>query len=108
MLGVYASAAAILLASLVFGTAILRVLGRSTPTPLSGAVGFAALVIACPLLIRLPGRATTLAILLALALLATLAWLRWGTSVPGTERLVSRGRRMRRRRGGRLTGTGAD
>ena len=98
MLGVYASAVAILLASLVFGTALLRLLGRSAQTPLSGAVGFAALVIACPLLIRLPGRATTLAILLAIALIATLVYLRWGTSVPGTGRLVGRGRG--RRRGG--------
>jgi hypothetical protein len=108
MLGVYASAVAILLASLVFGTALLRLLGRSSQTPLSGAVGFAALVIACPLLIRLPGRATTLAILLAIALIATLVYLRWGTSVPGTGRLVGRGRDRRHGGGEGLAGTGAD
>ena len=59
MLGVYASAAAILLASLVLGRALLHLLGRTDATWLSGAVGFAALVVAAPLLIRLPGRAAT-------------------------------------------------
>ena len=45
--------------------------GAASRRWLSGAVGFAALVIACPLLIRLPGRATTVAVLLAIALIAT-------------------------------------
>jgi hypothetical protein len=108
MLGVYASAVAILLASLVFGAALLRPLGRNTYTPLAGAVGFAALVIACPLLIRLPGRATTLAILLALALLAALGYLRWGAPGSGRETLVSGRGRMRLRRREGITRTGAD
>src|SRR5436309_6000516 len=72
MLGVYASAAAILLASLVLGRALLHVLGRTDATWLSGAVGFAALTVAAPLLIRLPGRAATVAILAGIALLASL------------------------------------
>jgi hypothetical protein len=72
MLGVYASAAAILLASLVSGRALLHLLGRTESTWLAGAVGFAALTVAAPLLIRLPGRAATVAVLAAVALLASL------------------------------------
>src|SRR6266511_2319462 len=105
MLGVYAACAAILLASLVLGLALLHLLGRAAPTWLSGAVGFAALTVACPLLIRLPGRATTLAILLALLILAAGAYLWLGESVSGPMRLLSRRRRMRRRRGEGLSGT---
>ena len=48
MLSVYASAAAILLASLVVGRALLHVLGRTETTWLAGAVGFAALTVAAP------------------------------------------------------------
>src|SRR4051812_34569660 len=76
MLGVYASAAAILLASLVLGRALLHLLGRTDATWLAGAVGFAALTVAAPLLIRLPGRAATVAVLAAVALLASL-YLMW-------------------------------
>jgi hypothetical protein len=72
MLGVYASAAAILLASLVLGRALLHLLGRTDATWLAGAVGFAALTVAAPLLIRLPGRAATVAVLAGIALLASL------------------------------------
>ena len=81
--------------------------GAASRRRLSGAVGFAALVIACPLLIRLPGRATTVAVLLAIALIATLVYLWWGTSVPGTGRLVGRGRGRRHGGGEGLAGTGA-
>jgi hypothetical protein len=76
MLSVYASAAAILLASLVLGRALLHLLGRTEATWLSGAVGFAALIVAAPLLIRLPGRAATVAVLVGLAVLASL-YLLW-------------------------------
>src|SRR5215208_5071297 len=69
MLAVYASTLVIVLGSLVVGAAILVALGRRELTPLSGAVGFAALVVAAPLVIRLPARGTTAAILLALAVL---------------------------------------
>jgi hypothetical protein len=57
-------------ASLAAGWVLLALLGESRPTPLAGAVGFAALTVACPLLTRLPGRATTTAILLLAALVA--------------------------------------
>src|SRR5437667_9777361 len=75
MLGVYASAAAILLASLVIGRAGLTLLGLTARTWLSGAVGFAALTIACPVLIRLPGRAAGAAIFLGVVLIASIAYL---------------------------------
>jgi hypothetical protein len=70
MIAVYATALLILLASLAIGWALLALLGERRLTLLSGAVGFAVLVVVCPLLIRLPGRATTAAILLALLLFA--------------------------------------
>ncbi len=83
MLAIYASTALILLASLLIGRAILALLGwpRAGATPalgampawLSGAVGFAALVTVTPFLLRLPGRATTTAILLGLLLIAAAA-----------------------------------
>jgi hypothetical protein len=75
MLGVYASAAAILVASLVLGRALLHIVGLSVHTWLGGVVGFAALTILCPLLIRLPGRGTTVSVLLALIILAALFYL---------------------------------
>ena len=78
MLGVYASAAAILLASLVLGRALLHLLGRTQATWLSGAVGFAALTVAAPLLIRLPGRAATVAVAVGVAVLAAM-YLLWRT-----------------------------
>src|SRR6476469_5965904 len=75
MLGVYASAAAILVASLVLGRALLHIVGLSVHTWLGGVVGFAVLTIACPLLIRLPGRGTTVAILLGLVTIGGLLYL---------------------------------
>ena len=75
MLGVYASGAAILVASLVLGRALLHIVGLSVHTWLGGVVGFAALTIACPLLIRLPGRGTTVSVLLALITVAAMFYL---------------------------------
>jgi hypothetical protein len=98
MIGVYASAAAILLASLVFGSALLHLLGRIAPTWLSGAVGFAALCVACPLLIRLPGRATTLAVLLGIALAAALVFLGRGAPIAGRPTRIGGRWRLPRRR----------
>jgi hypothetical protein len=75
MLGVYASAATIVVASLLLGRAGLTVLGLTAPTWLSGAVGFAAMTIVFPMLIRLPGRAATASILIGLALIASILFL---------------------------------
>src|SRR3954453_6636080 len=77
MLGVYASAAAILVASLVLGRALLHVVGLSVHTWLGGVAGFAVLTIACPLLIRLPGRGVTTAILLGLVTIGAMLYLWW-------------------------------
>ena len=87
MLSVYASAAAILLASLVVGRALLHVLGRTQATWLAGAVGFAALIVAAPLLIRLPGRAATVAVLVGVALCGLALSALAHAGEPGTERL---------------------
>jgi hypothetical protein len=78
MIAVYATALLILLASLATGWALLSLLGERRLTVLSGAVGFAALVVSCPLLIRLPGRATTAAIFLVLLLVAAAIVIRRG------------------------------
>ena len=56
-------------ASVIFGRAIGALLGRERPPWLSAATGFAALVIVAPLLLRLPGRGTTAAIVLGLLLI---------------------------------------
>ena len=73
MLSIYACTLLICAASLAVGRAILVALGRPRPAWLSGVTGFAALVVAAPLLIRLPGRATTAAILIGLAALVAAA-----------------------------------
>ncbi len=66
MLEIYICALAIVLASLAVGGALLRLLGWPGPLWLAGASGFAVLVVLAPFLIRLPGRATSAAILLGL------------------------------------------
>ena len=76
MPAVLGTALLIVVASFIAGRALLFALGRSRPTWLSGAVGFGVLVIAAPLLIRLPGRATTAAIILLILLLLSLAVMR--------------------------------
>ena len=64
MFEIYASALVVTGASLLVGTAILRVLGWPGSAWLAGATGFAALVVVAPFLVRLPGRGTTAAVLL--------------------------------------------
>ena len=75
MLEIYASTVLILAASLLIGRAILLQLGgRGQLMWLSGATGFAALVVIAPFLVRLPGRATTAAIVVGvLCVLAAVA-----------------------------------
>ena len=75
-------------ACLAAGRIILVLLGAPRPTWLAGAVGFAALTVAAALLVRLPGRAATAAIVLVLALAAGLLVIRRSLvpergSVPG-------------------------
>ncbi len=76
MLAIIATAIVIVGAAFIIGRAFLFALGRTRPTWLSAAVGFAVLVVACPLLIHFPGRAKTTAILVALAAVAALALMR--------------------------------
>jgi hypothetical protein len=73
MLAIYASTALITAASLLIGHAILGLLGWQRPAWLSGATGFGVLVVLSPFLVRLPGRATTAAILLGLLVIASAA-----------------------------------
>ena len=81
MLSIYASAAVILAASLIGGRAILALTRWPSPAWLAGVTGFAALVVVSPFLVRLPGRGTTAAIVLALALAGAALWV-----VRGVER----------------------
>lgn len=61
------------LASLVAGHATLALLGARRPTWLAAAVGFAVLTVLAGVAVRLPGRAATAAVLIALALVAGMA-----------------------------------
>ncbi len=74
MIAIYACTLLILAASLAIGRAILVALGGPRPAWMSGVTGFAALVIVAPLLLRLPGRATTALVIVALAT-AFCAWI---------------------------------
>jgi hypothetical protein len=82
MLEVYLCAMGILWTSIVLGWALLHLLGETRPIRLAGAVGFAALTVASPLLIRLPGRAATLAIVFPITLGAAFAYLFIQSSSP--------------------------
>jgi hypothetical protein len=75
VLAIFGSAIAICLASLAVGRALLAVLGRGAWTWLEGAVGLATLTIAAQVVIRLPGRGTTAAILLGALALGAVAYL---------------------------------
>src|SRR5215207_3027523 len=72
MLAIYAAALVICAASLIAGRAVLVALGRREWTWLSAPVGLAALVVVAQPLIRLPGRGTTAAVIIAVLLLAAL------------------------------------
>ena len=76
MLAILAAAGLICAASLIAGRALFVAFGRREWTWLSGPVGLAALVVVAQPLVRLPGRGTTAAIVLAIALVACLVYLR--------------------------------
>jgi hypothetical protein len=78
MPAVLGTALLIVVASFVAGRALLFAFGRRRPTWLSGAVGLAALVVLAPLLIRLPGRAITAAVVLGVVLVGSLVVMRRG------------------------------
>src|SRR5688572_27731549 len=76
MVPVYATALLIILASLVVGRALLYLLGWRAASPVAGAIGFFALIVASPLIIRLPGRGLTAAVAIGIAVLGALYLLR--------------------------------
>jgi hypothetical protein len=69
MIEIYACTLLICAAAVILGRAILLVLGADRPRWLSAVTGFATLMVLAPFLVRLPGRATTAAIVLGLLLL---------------------------------------
>ncbi len=81
LISTYASAVLICVAALIVGRAILFVLGRRELSWLEPAVGLAALLAVCSLVVRLPGRATTTLIVLLVLIAASLLILR-GEAIP--------------------------
>jgi hypothetical protein len=78
MIGTYASAALILLASLLIGRAIFSLAGRRGWCWLEGAVGFGAILTVSGILARAPGHGTsaTLGIVALIVVAAVVAWRR--------------------------------
>lgn len=78
MIGTYASAALILLASLLVGRATFSLAGRRRWSWLEGAVGFGAILTVSGILARAPGHGTsaTLGIVALIVLAAVVAWRR--------------------------------
>ena len=70
MLGTLLAAVLIVLSSVVIGRALMLALGWKRPEWVAGAVGFAALVVVAPFLVRLPGRGLTAAVILAVVTIA--------------------------------------
>ena len=64
MLGTLVAAVLIVLSSVVIGRALMLALGWQRPEWVAGTVGFAALVVLAPFLVRLPGRGLTAAVIL--------------------------------------------
>jgi hypothetical protein len=70
MFGTLLSALLIVISSVVIGRTLMLALGWKRPEWVAGAVGFAALVVVAPFLVRLPGRGLTAAVLLAVVTVA--------------------------------------
>jgi hypothetical protein len=85
MIGTYASAALICLASLLVGRAIFTLAGRREWSWLEPAVGFAAIIAVAGLLARAPGHGTsaTLGIVLLLVVAAAVVWREHEYAAPG-------------------------
>ncbi len=84
MIGTYASAALIVLASLLVGRAIFPLAGRREWCWLEGAIGFGAILTVSGILARAPGHGTsaTLGIVALIVVAAVLAWRRREYAVP--------------------------
>src|ERR1700748_1311198 len=85
MIGTYASAALILLASLLVGRAIFSLAGRREWGWRKGAAGFGAILTVSGLLARAPGHGTsaTLGIVVLIVVAALVAWRRGDYAAPG-------------------------
>jgi hypothetical protein len=83
LLGVYASAAVLIAASIAAGQAILALCGRREFSWLAGPVGLAALLVVGGIAIKLPGHGTAVAIALSVLVLASLAILALERRAPG-------------------------
>src|ERR1700750_665978 len=85
MIGTYASAALICLASLLVGRAIFTLAGRREWCWLEPAVGFAAIIAVAGLLARVPGHGTsaTLGIVLLIVVAAVVVWREREYAAPG-------------------------
>jgi hypothetical protein len=95
LIGAYASVAVLLAASLVVGQAILFLCGWRALTWLAGPVGLAALLIAAGIAVKLPGHGTTVAVVLLVLVVLSLAILvrrRW---LPGADPASFRSRTAR-------------
>src|ERR1700744_3348572 len=84
MIGTYASAALILLASLLVGRATFSLAGRRSWCWLEGAVGFGAILTVSGILARAPGHGTsaTIGIVALIVIAALIAW-RSAYAAPG-------------------------
>jgi hypothetical protein len=89
VIGTYAAAILICLASIALGRGICVLAGREGSSWLAAAVGFAALMIVCEVAIRLPGRAWTAVVVLVLLCAASL-WVARGPRAgwPSADGLV--------------------
>jgi hypothetical protein len=85
LLEAYASAAVLCGASLAVGEAILSLCGQRGFTCLAGPVGMAAIVVASGIAIDLPGHATTVALTLAVLVVASLIILSLRRRTPGAH-----------------------
>ena len=85
MIGTYASAALICLASLLVGRAIFTLAGRREWCWLEPAVGFAAIIAVSGILARVPGHGTTatIGIVLLIVVAAAVVWREREYAAPG-------------------------
>lgn len=74
MLATYAAVAALLLASVLLGDAVFVIAGAARRSLAAPAVGLAALLIICSIAIKLPGRATTAAVVVVVLAIASAGW----------------------------------
>ena len=70
MIGTLVAAVLIVFSSVVIGRTLMLALGWKRPEWVAGAVGFAALVVVAPFLVRLPGRGLTAAVILGVITIA--------------------------------------